>query len=110
MPSPKANVQAMMDFSMTCSTDYVVLHGSYGEFIAEDSTIAVDIERIAGAGDIIWSERIDRLVKDGGSIIAGVSIVGVMQVADEGRVRHWREYFDSKPMIDAIECQAGDVG
>jgi limonene-1,2-epoxide hydrolase len=66
------------------------------------ATIKVDIEKISGDGDIVWSERIDHLVRADGSVIASVPLVGVMQFADDGRVQHWREYFDSKPMMDAI--------
>lgn len=72
-------------------------------------TIRVDIEKISADGDIVWSERVDHLVRADGSVIASVPLVGVMVFAENGRVRHWREYFDSKAMLDAIAEPAGEA-
>jgi limonene-1,2-epoxide hydrolase len=70
-------------------------------------TIKVDIEKISADGDIVWSERVDHLLRADGTVIASVPLVGVMVFADNGRVRRWREYFDSKAMLDAIAEPAG---
>lgn len=70
-------------------------------------TIKVDIVRIGAVGEIVWSERVDHLRRADGSVIVSVPLVGVMRFDDAGRLRHWREYFDPRPMFEAMEGQAG---
>lgn len=65
-------------------------------------TIRVDILRIAVSDGVVWTERIDDLLRSDGSVIVSVPIVGVMEMARDGRIRRWREYFDSRPMSEAL--------
>lgn len=71
-------------------------------------TIKVDIEHIACEHDVVFTERVDHLVRTDGSVIVSVPLVGVMEIADDGRVRRWREYFDPKPMFETVEQLAAD--
>jgi limonene-1,2-epoxide hydrolase len=56
--------------------------------------IDVEVRRIASEGEIVLVERVDRLRRKDGSLIAAAPVVGVLTFSGD-RVIHWREYFDS---------------
>lgn len=58
------------------------------------ATIDVEILSIVEACDKVHTERIDTLRRSDGSIIVAVPVAGVLTFLD-GRLVHWREYFDS---------------
>jgi limonene-1,2-epoxide hydrolase len=58
------------------------------------ATIEVEVESLALDGDTVHSARIDHLRRADGSLIASAPVAGVLTF-DEGRIVHWREYFDS---------------
>jgi limonene-1,2-epoxide hydrolase len=57
-------------------------------------TIDVQILRIAAAGDVVHVERVDRLLRADGSLIAAAPVAGVLEFNGDQVVR-WREYFDA---------------
>ncbi len=62
-----------------------------GMIVAPSESIEFDILRIASAGDIVFTERIDRLLM-GGRMIE-LPVAGVFEVRD-GKIAAWRDYFD----------------
>lgn len=50
-----------------------------------------EVLNLAVCGDVVLTERIDRVVVDGREI--ALPIMGTLEVRD-GRVAAWREYFD----------------
>ena len=61
-------------------------------------TIDVQILQIASAGDVVHVERIDRLLRADGSLIASAPVAGVLEFNGD-RVARWREYFDAGGLV-----------
>jgi limonene-1,2-epoxide hydrolase len=57
----------------------------------------------AQVGDTVWMEGVDEFIRKNGTRIA-IPYAGLLQFED-GLIRHWREYYDSK-LID--QAEAGD--
>jgi limonene-1,2-epoxide hydrolase len=64
-------------------------------------TIDVEIRRIASDRDVVYVERVDRLRRADGSLIASAPVVGLMTFSAD-RVVHWREYFDSAEFVAQV--------
>lgn len=63
-------------------------------------TIGVDVVRIAGSGDVVFAERVDRLRRRGGKEIAAAAVTGVFEFRGD-TVAYWREYFDAGSFVAA---------
>ncbi|MFA5629923.1 MAG: limonene-1,2-epoxide hydrolase family protein [Porticoccaceae bacterium] len=65
---------------------------------AKLATFDVEILHIAGSGDTVFVERVDRAVKLDGSVRPSpvVRVVGVFDLKD-GKIVAWRDYFDTAP-------------
>ena len=65
---------------------------------AKLATFDAEILHIAGEGNVVFVERIDRAVKLDGSIRPApfVRVVAVFEVKD-GKIAAWRDYFDTAP-------------
>lgn len=48
--------------------------------------------RITHQDGLVWTERIDDLLREDDSVVLSALLVGVMEVDDDGRIRAWREY------------------
>lgn len=59
------------------------------------SGIDVELRNIAATGDVVFTERVDWLVRIDGSRVGPIPLVGVTEFS-EGRISAWREYFDSR--------------
>ena len=59
------------------------------------SHMAVEFRNVAVAGDVVFTERIDWLVRTDGSRLGPWPVVGVTEFRD-GKISAWREYFDSR--------------
>lgn len=62
------------------------------------ATIDVEILHIASAGEFVHVQRIDRLRRADGSLIATAPVAGVLRFHGS-QVVHWREYFDSAEFV-----------
>lgn len=62
------------------------------------TTSDVDIARTAVNGQTVFVERIDHLRRADGSTITSAPVVGTIEFID-GRIVHWREYFDSLEFV-----------
>jgi limonene-1,2-epoxide hydrolase len=56
--------------------------------------IEVEVRNLAASGDVVFTERVDHMVRADGSRAATFPVVGVTEFGD-GKIRGWREYFDS---------------
>jgi limonene-1,2-epoxide hydrolase len=65
--------------------------------------IAVELRNVAAVGDLVFTERVDWMVRTDGSRVGPWPVVGVTEFRD-GKIAAWREYFDSK----SLELLAGD--
>lgn len=64
-------------------------------------SMKVDIVHMVAADGVILGERIDHLLRKDGSLIISIPVAGVMEFRD-GRIVHWREYFDPIPMLKLV--------
>ncbi len=62
-----------------------------GMIVVPSESIEFDILRIASAGDVVFTERIDRFLMGGRKI--ELPVAGVFEVRD-GKIAAWRDYFD----------------
>jgi limonene-1,2-epoxide hydrolase len=62
----------------------------------------VDIKSIASNGGTVMVERVDRFPIDGKPF--SLEICGVFEVADDGLITGYREYFDSKSIVDQLKA------
>lgn len=63
--------------------------------------------RITHQDGLVWTERIDDLLRADGSVVLSALLAGVMQVDADGRIRAWREY--SRHLDAAERAALGDV-
>jgi limonene-1,2-epoxide hydrolase len=59
------------------------------------SRMAVEFRNVAVMGDVVFTERVDWLVRADGSRLGPWPVVGVTEFRD-GKISAWREYFDSR--------------
>jgi limonene-1,2-epoxide hydrolase len=57
--------------------------------------MAVEFRNVAVAGDVVFTERVDWLVRSDGSRLGPWPVVGVTEFRN-GKISAWREYFDSR--------------
>ena len=62
-------------------------------------TVRVRILRMAEAGGLVFTERIDTLERPGRT--GELPVAGVFEVED-GRIAAWRDYFDLRQALDAF--------
>jgi limonene-1,2-epoxide hydrolase len=57
--------------------------------------MAVEFRNVAVAGEVVFTERVDWLVRTDGSRLGPWPVVGVTEFRN-GKISAWREYFDSR--------------
>jgi limonene-1,2-epoxide hydrolase len=67
------------------------LRGFFEELRDRVQRSEFEVLNLAVSGDVVLTERIDRVVIDGREIV--LPIMGTLEVRD-GRIAAWREYFD----------------
>jgi limonene-1,2-epoxide hydrolase len=58
----------------------------------------IEVKHVASRGNVVFTERVDRLYRADGSLISEPPIVGIFEVED-GMVRRWREYEDPRHLF-----------
>lgn len=58
----------------------------------------IEVKHVASSGNVVFTERVDRLYRADGTIISEPPIVGIFEVED-GKVRRWREYEDPRHLF-----------
>lgn len=59
-----------------------------------------EVVQIAGQGDLVFAERLDRTKTTQGDV--DLPCVGVFEMAD-GKIRVWRDYFDLATFMNAMK-------
>jgi limonene-1,2-epoxide hydrolase len=60
-------------------------------FVPDSPSIEFEIRNVASAGQIVFTERIDRMTIAGNAV--AVPVAGVFEI-DDGKIAAWRDYFD----------------
>lgn len=61
--------------------------------------VDVEILGVAAHGDKVFVERIDHIRRADGTLVASAPTTGVMTFGADGRLVHWREYYDFYEML-----------
>jgi limonene-1,2-epoxide hydrolase len=59
----------------------------------------LDTLNIMAAGNTVFHERLDHMLRADGSVIISIAIAGVTEFDAAGRIRHWRDYCDPAPLF-----------
>jgi limonene-1,2-epoxide hydrolase len=59
------------------------------------SGVAFDIRHQLVSGNVVMNERVDTLKMEAGDI--ALPVCGVFELTPEGKIAHWRDYFDMAP-------------
>jgi limonene-1,2-epoxide hydrolase len=65
------------------------------------SAVDVEYRNVAAVADVVFTERIDWLVRADGSRVGPFPVVGVTEFRD-GKISAWREYFDTAVMAQLM--------
>jgi len=60
---------------------------------------------LSGAGNRVYAERLDHFCTQAGTVVMTVRVLGVLEVAN-GKIAHWRDYFDTAGFVAALQTQA----
>lgn len=71
-------------------------------------TMRVEVLNIGECNGVVYSERIDHIVRSDGSVVLMIPVAGVTEFAEDGKIRHWREYADPSPALALIG--GGSIG
>ncbi len=71
-----------------------------GMFVPPSESIEFEILRIASAGDVVFTERVDRFLMGGRKI--ELPVAGVFEVRD-GKIAAWRDYFDMQMFMQPAQ-------
>jgi limonene-1,2-epoxide hydrolase len=61
--------------------------------------LKIETLAIAAAGNKVVTERIDHFVDASGTVLASLPLAGILEVAEDGRISAWRDYFDPRPLL-----------
>ncbi len=80
--------------SKTVGADEALAMGAKFEAAMGYSKILVETLHIAANGNVVLTERMDRLVAADGRGIGAFAIAGIFELDDDGRLVRWRDYTD----------------
>ena len=83
-----------MGLSKTVGADEALALGAKFEASMGYAKIIVETLHIAAAGNVVLTERMDRLVAADGREIGAFAIAGIFELDDDGRLVRWRDYTD----------------
>lgn len=69
------------------------IRGTLAEFFGPGVTVAFEILNLAVAGNTVLTERVVHFTTQDGAKIT-LPIMGIFEVAPDGRIAAWRDYFD----------------
>lgn len=84
----------ILGISRTVGADAALAMGAELERRIGYSRIEVETLHIAANGDVVLTERIDRLLDADGGLIGSFAIMGVFELNDVGKLVRWRDYTD----------------
>jgi limonene-1,2-epoxide hydrolase len=65
--------------------------------------VTVEYRGVASAGNVVFTERVDWLLRPDGTRVGPLPVVGVTEFRD-GKISAWREYYDSRN-LDLLTAQ-----
>ncbi len=83
-----------MGLSKTVGADEALALGAKFEASMGYAKIIVETLHIAAVGNVVLTERMDRLVAADGREIGAFSIAGIFELDDDGKLIRWRDYTD----------------
>ena len=83
-----------MGLSKTVGADEALALGAKFEASMGYAKIIVETLHIAAVGNVVLTERMDRLVAADGREIGAFSIAGIFELDDDGKLVRWRDYTD----------------
>ena len=69
-------------------------------FISDDSEGSFELVHLAVNGNVVLTERIDRVTMQGK--VATLPVMGTFEVNDAGKIRAWRDYFDVAMLMSQV--------
>lgn len=74
----------------------------YIEQVFSAFSVTIDTRHIVSAGDLVFTERVDVLRRNGSEASSvGLPVVGVMEMR-AGKIAHWRDYFDLRTAEEGL--------
>lgn len=58
----------------------------------------IEVKNVASRGNVVFTERVDRLYRADGTLISEPPIVGIFEI-ENGKVARWREYEDPRHLF-----------
>ncbi len=86
------------------AVDKVIKSSNAGPLAVD--TIRVEMVNIAEADGIVYTERIDHLVRADGTVTLSIPVAGVTEFGEDGRIQRWREYADVASVVKAAAKDA----
>lgn len=83
-----------MGLSRTVGPDEALAMGARFEAAMGYAKILVETLHIAASGNVVLTERMDRLIAPDGREIGAFVIAGIFELDDDGRLVRWRDYTD----------------
>lgn len=83
-----------MGLSRTVGPDEALAMGARFEAAMGYAKILVETLHIAASGNVVLTERMDRLIAPDGREIGAFAIAGIFELDDDGRLVRWRDYTD----------------
>ena len=83
-----------MGLSRTVGADEALALGAKFEASMGYAKIIVETLHIAAVGNVVLTERMDRLIAADGREIGAFSIAGIFELDDDGKLVRWRDYTD----------------
>jgi limonene-1,2-epoxide hydrolase len=82
----------------------VAIETAFADFMEMGGRVEVEIIHIVADGPIVMTERVDRVVKEDGTIVS-LPVMGVIEIRD-GLISRWRDYFD----LNQLTTQVPEAG
>jgi limonene-1,2-epoxide hydrolase len=60
--------------------------------------IDVEVRNLAHQGSVVMVERVDHMRRSDGTVVGSYPVTGVLEF-EQGRIRAWREYFDTRELF-----------
>ena len=69
-------------------------------FVSDDSEGSFELVHLAVNGNVVLTERIDRVTMQGK--VATLPVMGTFEVNDAGKISAWRDYFDVAMLMSQV--------
>ena len=76
------------------------IRATLAQFLDPSSTVEFRILALAVTGNKVLTERIDRFTMNGKPV--EIPVMGAFEVADDGKIAAWRDYFDMQQFMKQI--------